>query len=86
MNYKQLIKEINIAVAGLSEKEAEELNIIEWLKDNLIGFSCIGCGTDMPDNEQGYCYECNEHIPKKEQIETVDNKILCEACDTKRTI
>lgn len=86
MNYKELIKEINCAVAGLSEKEANELNIIEWLKDNLIGFSCIGCGADMPDNEKGYCYNCNEHLSKGEQIETNDNKILCEACETKRTL
>lgn len=25
---------------------------------------CIECNKDMPDNETGYCYECNEHLTK----------------------
>ena len=60
MNYKELIKEINIAVAGLSEQDANELNILDWIKDNISNNKCIECGKSMPDNENGYCYQCNE--------------------------
>lgn len=36
MNYKQLIKEINTAVAGLPKDDAEEINMIDWINDNLV--------------------------------------------------
>lgn len=61
MNYKELIKEINIAVAGLSEEDAMSLNMLDWIKDNIMnGTRCVECDRVMPDNESGYCYQCNE--------------------------
>jgi len=63
MNYKELIKEINIAVAGLPENEAMNLNILDWIKDNIMnGRRCVQCDRVMPDNESGYCYKCNEKL------------------------
>lgn len=36
MNYKEVIKEIELAVKGLSEEEAMQINMLDWISENLL--------------------------------------------------
>lgn len=60
-------KETESDIADLLRYIADEID-----KGNNRGYTpnweidnekkCIECGAEMPDNESGYCYKCNEKI------------------------